>query len=84
MTDLQKLAGALCQLMPLQADPADFIDLQELDSIDGEFYLLHVVFQYRNEKTLRTQALRVRKAYFSLFGTASVAKKVMEQCVKTP
>jgi len=84
MTDIQKLAGALCQLMPLEDNPADFIDLQELDAVDGEFYLLRVVFQCRNEKALDAKTVHVRKAYFNLFGIASVAKKVMEQCIKTP
>jgi len=84
MTDLQKLSGALCQLMPLQDDPADFIDLENLDILDKEFYLVRVVFQFRDEKTPRTEGVYVRRNLFEMFDIASVAKRVMEQCIKTP
>jgi len=84
MTDLQKLAGALCQLLPLQDDPADFIDLEKLENFDKEFYLVRVAFQFRDEAAPRTEILQLRKAHFSRFGIASIARRVMGECTKTP
>jgi len=80
MTDLQKLAGALYQLMPVQTNPADLVDLTQLDNLDKEFYLVQVTFQLRNATTPTSKTLEVRKAYFNLFGVGSIANKVMRDC----
>jgi len=83
MTDLQKLAGALCQLMPLNDPPADFVDLVDLKTLDTEWYSLAVTFQARGSAEPLTATKWIRKDYFRLFGIGSIARKVME-CVKTP